>query len=238
MDVQGTIESDATGSDLLKAVGALLDVPQDLSTREHLDAPRDLLTRHEIVKVFSDLVQMKIISPTELINANDGDIFQIQPYIPPAQACPVALIIGSKSDEPVIDFRRICISSGQLNLSTDIPQNSLRSIIAKLVGGSDRIDDIDVVMEKDGVQTPESEGIFALGTQIADGAKHFSHVRITVNPDFPEFNHLASDRIRHKDQTPLPSFPQPIPTTFSDSPSDKQFLTKISRPGSQNDSKS
>jgi hypothetical protein len=143
-----------------------------------------------------------------------------------------------KTDEPLIDFRRIRISSGQLNLSADTPQNSFRSIIAKLVRGSDRIDDIDVVMEKDGVKTPESDGIFVLGSQIADGVKHFSHVRIAVKSGFSSFARLASDRRDHKDQAPLASDALSITTIFSDASSDQQCLTRISRPVSQNESKS
>jgi hypothetical protein len=39
-----------------------------------------------------------MISPTEPINANDGDVFHIQPAIPPDQACQVVVLIGSKTD--------------------------------------------------------------------------------------------------------------------------------------------
>jgi hypothetical protein len=220
------IESDATGSDLLKVFGECLDVPQDLSTG------------HEIVKVCPDLERMEMISPTELINATDGDVFHIQPEIPPAQACHVAVIIGSQRDAPPIDFRRIRISSGQLNLSTDIPQNSFRSMVAKLVGGWDRVNYIDVVMEENGVQTRESDGIFVLGLPVADGVKHLSHVRIAVKSGFPQFDRLASDLPDHKDQTQLPSFPRLIPIMFSDSPSDPKCRKRISRPVSQYDSES
>jgi hypothetical protein len=69
------IECDATGSDLLKSFGARLDVPQDLSTG------------HEILKVIPELERMEMISTDQPIDANDGDVFQIQPEIPPAQAC-------------------------------------------------------------------------------------------------------------------------------------------------------
>jgi hypothetical protein len=219
------IECDATGSHLLKAFS------------EHFDIARDLLTGHEIHKVFPDLKQMKMMALNERICPNDGDILQIQPAIPPAQACPVALIIGSKTDTRPIDFRRIRISCGQLNLSKGIPQNSFRSMIAKLVGGSDLIDDIDVVMEKNGVQISASDGIFVLEPPIAEGVKHFSYVRLVVKSGFSEFDRLASDRRDHKDQTPLASDVLSISTIASDSPPDQQYPKRISGSVNQNESK-
>jgi hypothetical protein len=178
---------------------------------ERLDPPRDLLTGHEIFKVCPDLERTEMMSPTELISANDCDVFHIQPRIPPDQACQIVLLIGSKTDAQPIDFRRIRISSGQVNLNTDIPQNSFRSIVARLVGGFDRVIDIDVVMEKNGVRSPESDGIFALWPPVAEGVKHLSHVRIAVKSGFQEFDRLTSGR-RDRLRLPLASFPQSIPT--------------------------
>jgi hypothetical protein len=201
------IETDATGSDLLKCFGELLDVPQDLSTG------------HEIVKVFPDRVRMEIISPTEPINANDGDIFQIQPEIPTGQACSIAVTIGPKTGGFPIDLRRIRISSGQLNLSLDTPQNSFRSIMAKLVGGYSRINHVDVIMEKGGVQTPESDGIFDLSAPADECARNLSHIRIAIKSGLPEYDHLSTDR-RDKIPSPLISYPEPIPTVSCDSAPD------------------
>jgi hypothetical protein len=204
------IKCNATGSDLLKAMG------------ERLDPPRDLSTSYEVFKVFPDLEQAKMISPTEMINANDCDVFHIQPTIPPDQACQIVLSIGSKTDAHPIDFRRIRLSSGQVNLNTDIPQNSFQSIVAKLVGGFDRVNDIDVVMVKNGVRISESDGIFALGPPVAKGVKHLSHVRFTVKSGFQEFDRLTSDR-RERDQLPLAHVPQSIPTILPDLRSIQQF---------------
>jgi hypothetical protein len=55
------IECNATGSDLLTAVGEILDRTLDLSTG------------HEIVKVSADLERREEIAPTAPINAIDGD---------------------------------------------------------------------------------------------------------------------------------------------------------------------
>jgi hypothetical protein len=62
------IRSDATGSDLLEAVGLLYPA-------------LDLSTRYEIVRVVIERKQMEVISPTDQINANDSDVFHIQPRL-------------------------------------------------------------------------------------------------------------------------------------------------------------
>jgi hypothetical protein len=72
---------------------------------------------------------MEIISLTDRLDPTDD----IQPAVPLRQACPFALMIG---DGLRIDFRRICIAAGQINLDRAIPPNSFRSIAAMLVGGS------------------------------------------------------------------------------------------------------
>jgi hypothetical protein len=59
------IECNATGSYLLKAFC------------KHLCVEGDLSTGYEIVKVFSDLERMKMITPTDPIDAKDGDVFFI-----------------------------------------------------------------------------------------------------------------------------------------------------------------
>jgi hypothetical protein len=166
------IGRDATGDQLLSAV------------RELFDPITDPSASYEIIKVFLDLERIEMIQRTDPITANDGDVFHIQPAIPPAQACPVFLMIGMSGYEPQIDFRRIPISSGQLNLSTATPPNSFRSILAKLVGGIDRVNRIDVVMEKNGVQILESDGIFLLDPPVAEGAKRLLHVRIALQSGF------------------------------------------------------
>jgi hypothetical protein len=168
------LECDATGSDLLKTVG------------ERLDGARDLVTGYEIAKVFPDLVQMEMISPTELINARDGDVFHIQPAIPPDQACPVVVVTESKADAHPIDFRRIRISSGQLNLSPEFTQNSFRSIVAKFVGGIDPIFDVSAAFEKSGVRSRASDGVFVLSTAIC-------YVCIVVRYDCTVFDHLSAN---------------------------------------------
>jgi hypothetical protein len=89
------IESDATGTDLLIAVGRFLGLPRALSKG------------YEIVRIFPDLEHLQVIGPNEGINANDDDVFHVQPMIPASQACPVVLM---DSDEHRIDIRRVCIS--------------------------------------------------------------------------------------------------------------------------------
>jgi hypothetical protein len=96
-------------------------------------------------------------------------------------------------DHP-IDCRRIRMPSGQLNLTSDIPQNSFRSIAAKLVGGADRLSSICVLLEKSGVRSRESDGIFVLSPPAIDDAKRICHVRIVVPSGFKEFDRLAADR--------------------------------------------
>jgi hypothetical protein len=162
----------ATEDQLLKTVSELFEITMDQSTSD------------EIIKVFLDLERIEMIQLTDSINANDGDVFHIPPAIPPSQTCPVFLMIGYRGYAHATDSRRIRISSGQLNLSTDTPQNSIRSIIVKLGRGFDRLNRIDVVMEKNGVQIPESDGILALEPPVVEGVKSLSHVRIPVRSGF------------------------------------------------------
>jgi hypothetical protein len=116
------IDCNATGADLLSAVGP------------RLHQPRDLSHGFEICQVYSD-GKTRMFSPIESIAVNEGDTFHIQPAIRLDHACLVVLRMG----DLVIDHRRFHLSSGQLNLSSDIPQNSFRSIAVKLVGGGDRL---------------------------------------------------------------------------------------------------
>jgi hypothetical protein len=68
-----------------------------------------------------------------------------------------------------------------LNLSTDIPQNSFRSIAATLVGDSDHLLDVSAVFQQDGKDFQESDGVFVLSPLVSENAKHFSYVRIVVD---------------------------------------------------------
>jgi hypothetical protein len=52
-------------------------------------------------------------------------------------------------------------------LSPDIPQNSFRSIAAKLVGGSGCLSDIWVELEKNGVRGREYDGVLVLFVALA-----------------------------------------------------------------------
>jgi TPR repeat protein len=169
------IESCATGDQLLNAASELFQITLDPSTS------------YEIIKIFPNLDGMKIISSTDKIDADDDDVFHIQPAIPARQSCPVVLFVGSNGVERAIDFRLICLSCGQLNLSDDVPQNSFRSIAATLVGGRDRILDISAVIEQSGVRSRESDGIFVLSPAIC-------HVCIVVRYGCPVFDCLAAKR--------------------------------------------
>jgi hypothetical protein len=135
-------------SDLLKAVGRVLDRTLYISTG------------YEIIRVSADLEHMELLSPTDQINANDGDVFHIQPAIHPGQVCSVFLTMNSDGEDRRIDFRRICLSSGQLNLSDSIPQNSFRSIAEKLAGSAGRLLDISAVMKPNGETV--RDGVFVL----------------------------------------------------------------------------
>jgi hypothetical protein len=168
------IESSATGDQLLKATSELFQISLDPSTS------------YEIIKILPSLERMKIISVTDKIDADDDDVFHIQPAIPAGQSCPVVLMIGSHGVEQAIDFRLICLSCGQLNLSCDLPQNSFRSIAATLVGGIDRICDVSAVIEKAGIQSRESHGVFVLSPTIR-------YVRIVMTYGCPLFDCLAAN---------------------------------------------
>jgi hypothetical protein len=164
------IEVDATGNDLLNAVGA------------HLVLPRDLSKGYEVVRIFPDLEQIEVVKPSELMNANNDDVFHIQPMIPADHVCPVVLM---DSDEHRIDIRRICISSGQLNLSGYIPQNSFREIAERLVSSIDDLIDVGAVIETKGVRSRESGLICTLSTCYGDyplvGVRSLCYVYIQVH---------------------------------------------------------
>jgi hypothetical protein len=78
-------------------------------------------------------------------------------------------------------------------LSSDIPQNSFRSIAAKLVGGADRLNKMTAVLVHNGVKSPQSDGVFVL-SPVSEDAKHLCYVRIDVKPGFPMFDRMAADR--------------------------------------------
>jgi hypothetical protein len=82
-----------------------------------------------------------------------------------------------------------------LNLSTDIPQNSFRSIAAALVDGSDHLLDVSAVFQQGGKEFQESDGVFVLSPPVSENVKHFSYVLIVVNRRCKAFVRLAAAKL-------------------------------------------
>jgi TPR repeat protein len=103
--------------------------------------------------------------------------------------------MNSNGKERPIGFRRIRLSSGPLNLSNDIPQNSFRSIAGKFVGGADRLFDITAVMAQSGKAV--QDGVFILVAPSVDGeaVKTLSHACIAVKSGFDVFDCLLAHQI-------------------------------------------
>jgi hypothetical protein len=97
-------------------------------------------------------------------------------------------MIGSNENERVIDYRRIPLSCGQLNLSTEIPQNAFRLLAATR---AEYLSEIRVFVEMD-VQIQGSPGGFDLSPPVREGVKAFSHVCIVVNSSFRVLDRLSA----------------------------------------------
>jgi hypothetical protein len=100
------------------------------------------------------------------------------------------LVLHSDTGDRPIDFRRIRVSSGQVNLDKDESQSSFRSIAGRLIGGSNRVCNVAAVIEKGGMRISESSGEFPLPTE--EELKDLCYVSIVVEFGFPEFDRLAA----------------------------------------------
>jgi hypothetical protein len=139
----------------------------------------------EIVKVRLNFASLGVIHLDSPISPIYGYVFHVQPAVPSSLAAPIAVL---NSQGKPISIRRICVPSGQMNCSLSVPQNSFWSKAKKLVG-ENHVEDVGAVIEKNGIRTRESHGVYSLAAlQKENQPWHVEHFYIAVRDDFDPDN--------------------------------------------------